>query len=66
MRATEEFIVVLNAVSDDTTAAMQACRRKSLDSTFKTIECVGVALVKYVERFIVVVLTNETGAHVNP
>jgi hypothetical protein len=62
----EKAFVMLNAVSYNSAAAMQAGGGQRLYSALKTIKGIGPILKDNVERFIVDIVTDEAGAHSSP
>lgn len=65
MRAAEKALIVLNAVANNSTSAMQAGRGKCLNGALKTVERIGMPLKNDIKGLIVDVVTDDACAH-NP
>lgn len=65
MSTAEKALIMLNAVSNNSTSAMEAGRGKCLNGALKTVEGIGMPLEHDIEGLIVNVMTGDACSH-NP
>lgn len=63
MLAAEEGALLLEAVTDDTDAAMRAGRRQRMDRAFEAVEGVGLAALDHLKRLVVIVPAGFADCH---
>ena len=63
MLAAEECTRLLEAVADDAGSAMRAHRGECVDRAFEAIKDVGLTVVNYLKRLVVIVPTGFADCH---
>jgi hypothetical protein len=58
-----EFLVGLDAVTDDPASTVMTMRCQPLNSTLEAVECESFVVHDYLERQVIIVATNFTTSH---
>ena len=58
-----EFLIRLDAVTDDSASTVLTMRCQPLDGTFEAIECEPLVIHDYIEGQVILVPTNFTASH---